>query len=290
MSNPQFILKDDEYKCGAFPQIPTHNKNSSITLLTDGIGNDIIVDERTTVKKIRQGKYRRVIEISNISHSYEHEFNSSCKETSYTFTVKVKAKVYVHNPIAFYRNYKNIDIKEFFNNQFSFDVNSITRKYSILDYSGIDEDLKRELTINAVVDETTGLTYQISTVMTEPNDDAKSLLKKKDDMRIRAEMNLIASGIAQKSKGKSYEEAIWEEAVQGSFSETEAIRRIEEYNRKGYQEKLAALLQLRDEGFITDADIAAQAQTLLPSPSTTDTEELPTNSKLLLSADEYYDE
>jgi len=182
VENQMFVLKDEEYRNGNFPRIPEHNKRTSWVLLVDGTADDIIVDDRTTVKQIRQGRYRRLVEISRSPYSYEHEFTSSCKETSYTFNVRVKAKVLVDDPIDFYSNLRSIDIRAFFNNQFSLDVAKITRKYSIMEYSGIDDELTAALTSSHVIDATAGLSYQISSVITEPNAEAKALLKKKDDI------------------------------------------------------------------------------------------------------------
>lgn len=290
MSNSLFILKDEVYKNGLFPQIPEYNKKGSWILLTEGVADDIIVDSRTTVKQIRQGQYKRLVEISKSPLSYEHEFNSSCKETSYTFTVKVKARVFVNDPIDFYSNVRNVDIKAFFNNQFSLDVNKITRMYSILDYNGIDDDLTRALTSTKVVDDTTGLSYQISAVMTQPNEQAMKILKQKDDMEIRQNLKHQAGAIAQTTKGKSFEDAVWEEVAQGSITDSEAIKRIEDYNRQGFQEKIAALLKLRDEGFITDTDLTLQTQHLLPTlqQANANTKALP--AKETSGVDEFFDE
>jgi hypothetical protein len=204
--------------------------------------------------------------------------------------VRVKAKVLVDNPVDFYNNLRNIDIRTFFNNQFSLDVAKITRKYSIMEYSGIDEELTAVLTSSHVADSTTGLSYQIQSVITEPNAEAKALLKTKDDMHIRAEMTQIASGIAQHSRGKSVEEAVWEEAAQGRISDTDAINKIEDYKKKGYLEKITMLIQLRDDGFISDAATAEQVQMLLPA-SNAGTKTLPSGEVEVPSgADEYYDE
>lgn len=272
MTKPMFILngEDDqigiEYKCGMFPQIPNYHKRDSWFLLTEGVMDDIVVDEHTTVKAIRRGQYNRLVEISRNTLAFAHAFNSNCRETSYTFKVTVKANVYVNDPIRFCANVRNISVRDFLNNQFSLDVKGVTRKYSILNYNGIDEELTRVLTATTVSDDTSGLSYQITTVMTEPNDEAMKILKNRDDMAIKHEMTSVAGKIAGLNKAKTYADAIWEEAAKGSISDVEAIQRIEEYERKGANEKLAMLLKLRDEGMISDTDILAQSQSFLSSP------------------------
>lgn len=272
MAKPMFILNGEndqigvEYKCGMFPQIPNYHKRDSWFLLTEGVMDDILVNDRTTVKDIRRGQYRRLVEISRNTLAFTHTFNSNCQETSYTFKVTVKANVYVNDPIKFCTNVRNISVRDFLNNQFSLDVKGITRKYSILNYNGIDEELTRVLTASTVSDNTSGLSYQISTVMTEPNDEAMKILKNRDDMAIKHEMTAVAGKIAGLNKAKTYVDAIWEEAAKGNITDVEAIQHIEEYERKSKNEKLAMLLKLRDEGMISDADISAQSQGFLTFP------------------------
>ena len=165
---------------------------------------------------------------------------------------------------------------------------SITRKYSILNYNGIDEELTRVLTASVVSDDTSGLTYQVITVMTEPNEEAMKILKNRDDMTIKHEMTMAAGEIAMHHKTKTYADAIWEQAAQGIITDVEAIRSIEEYEKQNDNEKFNMLLKLRDEGFITDADISDQAQSFLQfshSSNNKSLEQLDTSS-----VDELFDE
>lgn len=272
MAKPMFILNGEndqigvEYKCGMFPHIPNYHKRDSWFLLTEGVMDDIVVNDRTTVKDIRRGQYRRLVEISRNTLAFSHTFNSNCRETSYTFKVTIKANVYVNDPIKFCANVRNISVLDFLNNQFSLDVKGVTQKYSILNYNGIDEELTRVLTATIVSDDTSGLSYQITTVMTEPNDEAKNILKTRDDMEIKHSLTQVAGTIAGFNKAKTYADAIWEEAAKGNITDVEAIQRIEEYERKGMNEKLAMLLKLRDEGIIGDMDISAHSQLFLSSP------------------------
>lgn len=271
MSKPMFILNGqadqigEAYKGGMFPKIPNYHKRDSWFLLTDGVMDDIIVDDRTTVKAIRRGQYSRLVEISRNTLVFSHTFNSNCRETSYTFKVTVKANVYVNDPIKFCANVRNISVQDFLNNQFSLDVKGVTRKYSILNYSGIDEELTRVLTATAVSDDTSGLSYQITTVMTEPNDEAMKILHNRDEMIIKHEMTTAAGKIAERNKTKTFADAIWEEAAKGAITDVEAIQRIEQYEREGANDQLARLLKLRDEGLISDADISSHSIALMPS-------------------------
>lgn len=299
MNDQIFILKDEEYQNGLFPQIPKYNKKGSWFLLTEGSGDDIIVDDRTTVKQIRQGRYKRLVEISKSPYSYDYTFDSFCKETSYTFKVTVRAIVSVANPVDFYSNIRSVNINNFFNNQFSLDVGKITRKYSILNYGGIDDELTEILTRTKVIDPTTGLSYQISTVVTQPNEDARKILKEKEDleisstmkaqaMSIRSQLTNQAGTFAKLSKDKTYEDAIWEEVAQGLFLDTEAIKKIDEYRRQSNSEKFNTLLKLRSEGFITDDDIALLKQDLLPTSSQSKVKSLTNDDSDISIIDKFY--
>jgi len=89
-------------------------------------------------------------------------------------------------------------------------------------------------------------------------------------------------------KTKTYADAIWEQAAQGIITDVEAIRSIEEYEKQNDNEKFNMLLKLRDEGFITDADISDQAQSFLQfshSSNNKSLEQLDTSS-----VDELFDE
>jgi len=275
MSNDFFILSDAVYNNGLFPQIPNYRKTDSWFLLTEGSACDIVVNDRTTVKEIRKGRYQRLVEISKKAYSYLHTFDSACKEVSYTFKVKVKANVFIENPIDFYSNIRSVNTRDFFSNQFSIDVRKITKNYSILNYDGIDDDLRDILPRTRVLDSTCGLAYQIQTVETMPNEAALKILGEKESDYInryleeqkmvgRADLAQKASALAGLNRGKTYEDAIWGEVAVGKLTEVEAIRKIDDYNSQSHNERLQRLLELRNENIISDEDIEMQKQLLLP--------------------------
>lgn len=273
MAKSMFILNGEsdqigvEYKCGMFPKIPDYHKKDSWFLLTDGIMDDIIVNERTTVKEIRRGQYRRLVEISRNTLVFSHTFDSSCQEISYTFKVTVKANVYVSDPIKFYANIRNISVRDFLNNQFSLDVKGVTRKYSILNYNGIDEDLTRILTTTTILDETSGLSYRIATVMTEPNEEAKRKLKELEDMKINHTISEEAKEISEADMNSTYETVIWEEVAKGKISKIDAIEKIDKYKSENIDKKLDTLIKFRKHGAIGDADMSEYSGKLLSDSS-----------------------
>lgn len=155
------ILKDEPYQAGFFPKVPNFRKEGSAFIFGGGINDDLLVTDRTTTKELRQGRYTRLIEISTRPYLQEIHFLSPSKETAYSFSVYVKAVIQVQKPITFYVN-RNLDIGAYFENLFSMDVRKITRKYSILDYDDMDEELTKKLSTYDNFDESTGFSYRIS--------------------------------------------------------------------------------------------------------------------------------
>ena len=64
----KFIIKEEPYQGGFFSKIPNTEKHGSAFILTKGYNDNIIVDEYTTVKQIRQGKYTQLVEISTLPY------------------------------------------------------------------------------------------------------------------------------------------------------------------------------------------------------------------------------
>ena len=286
MDNKIFIISDAAYSNGFFPKVPDYRKRDSWFMLTEGIANDIIVDDRTTVKQIRKGRYERLVEISKKTYSTMHTFNSPCQETSYTFKVTIKANVFVNDPNEFYSNVRNMTPQDYFNNQFSQDVRKIARNYSILDYSGMDDDLLDILPRNTVFNDVSGLAYQIQTVEITPNEAALKVLErmekdkienylkeqemlganklKKSEMEGVAAIGAYSSELAKINKGVTYEDAIWGEVATGNYTRVQAIEKIDKYKNQTRAEKLQSMLELRDRNVITSEDMDMYKEALMP--------------------------
>ncbi len=248
----KLILNDSVYQNGFFPQIPNFRKRGSAFILTGGTTDDIIVDEHTTAKQIRQGKYTRLVEIATLPYTKEITLNSSSKETAYSFDVYVKAVIQVKNPILLYGN-KNLDVDAYFNNLLSLDVRKITRRYSILDFDGLDAELTEKLSSCSNTDESTGFGYQISAVDATPGKDAQRYVYKQStqqlDMELKNKARMQLDFLA-----KSYEEAIKTEIVEGKLTEAEAIIKIKEYENSNFDDQMKRLEELREKGFLTDSE------------------------------------
>ena len=244
------ILKDEEYISGMFSKVPNYKKQRVAYILTEGDNDDIIVDEYTTTKKIRRGKYRRLIEISTSPYLKEIRFKSASKERSYTFDIYVKAVIQVKDPIAFYNN-KNLDVDAYFTNMFTLDVRKITRKYSILEYDGMDEELTDKLSSYNTLDESTGFEYRISVVDAEPGSEAIEYVKRNDQQNLNAELKQKARQLGQEV-ATSYENAIRTEVAEGKISEREAILEIKRFQNADYEERLNKVVDLRDRRLISE--------------------------------------
>lgn len=248
----QLILNDNEYECNFFPQVPNYKKQGVAYILTDGINDDIVVDDKTSSKQIRRGKYRRLVEISTNSYLKEIRFKSASKEISYTFDIYVKAVIQVKNPIAFYNN-KNLDVDAYFTNLFMLDVRKITREYSILKYDGMAEDLTNKLSSYNTMDESTGFEYRISVVDAEPGAEAIEYVKLHDKQNLDAELKKNARELA-KGVTTDYENAVRAEVIEGKISEKEAILEINRFKNADYEERLKKVIDLQEHRLISEED------------------------------------
>lgn len=249
----KLIISVAEYKNGLFPQIPNLKKRGSAFILTNGLYDDIKVDEHTTAKEIRQGKYSQLVEISTLPYTKELRFNSQSKEIAYSFDVYVKAVIQVYNPITFYEN-RNLDVDSYFDNLFSLDVRKITQKYSILDYTGMDDELTQKLSSYNSIDDTIGFSYRISVVDAVPGTKAQEYVEKYGKQQLDASLREKTKEFA-KSLTTVYEEAIMEDVIDGKLSQSEAILKIEEYKQLSYDNQMKCLEELREKGFITNSEV-----------------------------------
>ena len=248
----KLILKEEAYPNGLFPQIPNYKKQGSAFLLVDGVNDNILVDGNTTTREIRQGKYKKLIEISTSSYMEEIRFESASKETSFTFDVYVKAVIQVKNPLIFY-NHKNLDVTAYFTNMFSLDVRKITRQYSVLDYDGMDEVLTKKRSSYNNVDMSTGFEYQISVVDAAPGSKAIEYVRKCNEQslnnEIRKKSKKLISDVAM-----NYNDAVRAEVVEGRLTEEEAIMKIRNFGKENYEENTKQILELRKNNLLTDAE------------------------------------
>lgn len=244
------ILADKPYKNGLFPEIPDFRKEGSIYILTGGKDADIIVDDRTTSRQIRQGKYTRLIEISSRPYRVDVSFESQSKEVGYSFDVIVKAVIQVNDPKTFYAN-RNLDVDAYFRNLFTLDVRKITRQYSILDYEGMDDELTTKLSSYNGFDDSTGFTYRISIVDAEPGRKAKQYVEKSSTQQLDIKLKQSARDLTS-SLSKNIVDAIMTEVVEGKLTEREAFEKIQEYRDNLSEKEMERAKKFRDEGFLSE--------------------------------------
>ena len=246
----KLIIKDEPYQCGLFPQIPNFRKDGSAFVLAGGCNDDLLITERTTNRKIRQGRYTRLIEISTRPYMTEIQFTSNAQEQAYTFDVYVKAVIQVVDPITFYRN-QNIDVDAYFNNLFSIDVKQITRQYSILNYDGLDKELTRKLSAYNNIDADTGFSYQVSVVDAEPGNAAREYVSRASKQQLEASLRSQA-GLLARNLTTDYAEAIMMEVAEGKLSLQEAILKIEEHKDDRFDKALDNADKLMEKGLLTE--------------------------------------
>lgn len=248
----KLIIKEEAYQRSFFPTLPKFNKRGSAFLFTGGSNNDIIVNEHTTPKEVRQGRYTKLVEISTLPYLKEIRFHSPSKESAYSFDVYVKAVIQVIDPILFYQN-KNIDVDAYFDNLFSLDVRKITKGYSILDYDGMDDALTQKLSSYNTIDETTGFSYQISVVDATPGEKARQYVDQYSKQLLDAGLKNNARKLAA-TYSTVFEDAVMTEVAEGKLTESEAILQIEEYKAMNFENQVKRLEELREKDLITNKE------------------------------------
>lgn len=249
----KMILKVENYKNGLYPEIPNCRKQGSAFVLAEGVNDDIVVNENTSSKQIRKGKYKKLIEISTHSYMKEIRINSISKENAYSFEVYIKAVIQVKDPIKFYENI-NLDIDAYFENLLSMDVRKITRKYSVLDYEGMDDELFRKLSSYSTVDGEIGFAYSISVVDAVPGKTAQEYVERVSKQQLEAKIKDKARTLLT-TYTSDYEQAIMTEVIEGKLSETEAIIKIKEYKNRDVKEKTERMEEFLQKGLLTDAQV-----------------------------------
>ena len=260
----KLILKEEAYENSFFPRIPKTGKRGSAYILTGGYEDDIIVDEHTTAKRIRHGKYTQLVEISTLPYIKEIRIHATSKESYYYFDVYVKAVIQVQDPLAFYGN-RNIDVDAYFENMFLLDVEKITKRYSILNYDGMDEQLTEALSSYSTIDEMLGFSYQISAVSAKPGENGEEYIRQYGKQHLEAQLNLDARTLAEEAYSIDYKMAIKKEMAMGKLTEAEGIQQIDKYQ----QNQIKKLEELKEVGVLTETDLKLHAKEILLGTATT---------------------
>lgn len=248
----KLIIKEEAYQRNYFRPLPKFDKRGSAFLFTGGSSNDIIVNENTTTKEVRKGRYTKLVEISTLPYLKEIRFHSPSKESAYSFDVYVKAVIQVVDPILFYQN-KNIDVDAYFDNLFSLDVRKVTKGYSILDYDGMDDTLTQKLSSYNTIDETTGFNYRISVVDATPGEKARQYVDQYSKQLLDAGLKNNARKLSS-TYSTIYEDAVMTEVAEGKLTESDAILKIEEYKTMNFENQVKRLEELREKDLITNKE------------------------------------
>lgn len=246
----KLILHDDTYEGGLFARVPNYRKDGSAFILTDGIEDDLLVTEYTTSKDIRHGRYTRQVEISTRPYMTEIRFTANAQEQAYSFDVYVKAVIQVVNPTTFYRN-RNIDVDAYFYKLFSIDVKQITRRYSILDYEGLDDELTKKLSAYNNIDADTGFSYQVSVVDAEPSKEALEFVERASKQQLESALQQQAIKLST-TLTNTYAEAVLSEVVEGKLTLQEALLRIEQHDDALFDKRVDKANTLTEKGYINE--------------------------------------
>lgn len=286
----KLILKEEFFQTSLFQKVPEHNKSDIAYILTDGCKNDIIISDNTTGKQIREGKYTKLVEISTNPYIKEIRFTSPGKEISYSFDIYVKAVIQVKDPITFYKN-RNLDVDAYFNNLFLLDVKKITRKYSILNSDGMDDELTQRLSSYNTVDEATGFSYTISVVDAMPETEAQEYVRKISKQQLEASIRNNARKLTEDLTNE-YEIAIMTQVGEGKLTEVEAIEKIQEYKERMENKEIKRAEQLLEKDLITNKEAKGYLKNILKNSNIEKKVELEDKEAVLKSnyMNRFYDE
>lgn len=255
------IVNEENFEGGLFVKVPNYKKDYSAFILTGGVGNDLVIDDMTTTKQIRKGQYKKLVEVSTAPYIKEIKFSVISKEVAYSFDVYVKAVIQVEDPLTYYRN-RNLDVDAYFNNLLSMDVKRITRKYSILNFDGMDDELVNTLAAYNTFDKDTGFRYQISSVDATPGEKAANYVEKQSRQKLDADIIRSGHKLA-KNVSTSYEEAIKAAVINREITELEAFEKLDAYNSASINKIMNTYQEFRNQGMLTDSEIAQRGRVLI---------------------------
>lgn len=247
------LIKEEAYDNGFFPRIPAHNKRGSAFILANGCEDNIIVDDKLTIRQIRRGKYSLLVEISILPYVKEICISSPSRDAAYPFDVNVKAVIQVDDPLVFYEN-KNIDVDAYFDNILLSDVRRVTSDYSILNYRGMDDALVQQFSASEIVDREMGFSYKISSIMAQTGEQSKEYIKRYGKQRLDAELKEAARN--QKNRYSfDLEDILLTQVAEGEKSELEARMEYVKIKDEERNRNIEYYEKVRDKGLMTEKDV-----------------------------------
>lgn len=248
----QFIAEEKKYHAGLCEPVPDYRKTDTAILLVDGIHDDIIVNEYTSSRQIRKGKYKKIVEISTRPYTTEINLKSSSKEMTYFYDVYIKVVIQVKNPKTCYEN-RNLDIESYVQKLVSISVKKITRKYSIMDSSLLEEDLNSQLAGETNEEGELGIIYRISTISAQFDHEAEKYVQTIEKQKLDAEAKRIARALKDQYT-ENYREAIMTQVAEGKLTEVEAIKKIAEYKDEEIRKLINNLNESIKNGLIKESE------------------------------------
>ncbi|OJV62990.1 MAG: hypothetical protein BGO41_09810 [Clostridiales bacterium 38-18] len=251
--NNIFINKILPFKNGLFVSKPNIEKGNLIFLLVDGKNEDLLVNERTSIKQIRDGKYTKLIEIINYPITKEIKITAPAKENSYNFLITLNLTLEHTSPFLVLQN-KTLIIEDFLHNQLSLEVRRITKMYSVLDFGMLGDQLTEKLMYPTQLEPDVGVKYRVSSVTANLSEEALKFLRKQDDIELGAEIRKKESSIGS-SLITNFRTAIGAQIARGEISEEEAVYKIEEYESNHFHKDLDKYMKLVKGNIYTEAEV-----------------------------------
>ena len=280
MEQLNFIIKTEEFKSHPFSTFPQFNLDYEYVLLTDGESSSISVDNHTTSKMVRKGRFTKVVRITKAPIQFQLSFKSPTKETTYQFQITITAEVKITNPVQYYSSIGLSNISGFLESRVFNKIRRLTTRYTMFQLLELEEELDNILLNQQYENESSGLVYEIVKFFLEPASDTAETLREVDNMYKASSITGTAQKLSEGMLHKSFENVIMEEVAKNKITQEQAIMKIEEYRRSGFAEKLSLLKQLYENNILTDSDYKSEVHKvigLIPQKN----QELPSGDGLL---------
>ena len=272
------VVSDELYANSLFPSIPPVPDGFAV-LLTDGKFPPVLVDNKLSVRQIRNGKYTRQVLISTTVHQIYIYFNMPSKNDPYLFEVRVTADIRVSDPIAFFQT-RIADLSIALNRILSPDVRRTCKNCAIKDCKTLDDDILFKIQPNNFETNIaqSGLAYYVTDVEARPDSGGMSWLERETIHKFKVEEETHKVDVASQLSEMDIKKALLGEVAAGNLTMAQALIEIDRQKREhGFRqvndarEMVRFINELRDAGHYTNTQAAALVNNLLHTQKLLDT-------------------
>ncbi|ATW26932.1 hypothetical protein [Candidatus Formimonas warabiya] len=273
MSSYPPIISKTPYKNSFFPKVPSVMQGRAILLYSSEKGIVICINDRVTPREIYVGKFDEKIEIDITKTTISFTVTVPSLNEPFLFDVTITAIIQIIDPLAFYL--KGIfDIAECVKPHLLPTIRRVARKYSVVDYSDMDDALASQFSSKKYNYEDTGIEYVIHDVTCTPNANAREHIHSISANRLKQEtekQKILTNTIIEKYKasnastltGTDMITNIFKDVVAGQLSSAQALKMAMDFTQSEGMQKVRntdtiidLINKLKESDLITDNEAA----------------------------------